>query len=77
MNKKIAIGAGIAVLAIAIAIVGVKTTMGDKALGLPGEESTENALHLQESNQSASTTNAAKTTESGESSSAESSESGP
>lgn len=75
MNKKIVIGAGIAVVAIAIAIVGLKTTIGDKILGLPGEESTENALHLQESNQSA--TNTTKTTESGESGSAESSESGP
>ena len=73
MNKKIAIGAGIVVVAIAIAIVGIKTTMGDKALGLPGEENTENALHLQESNQS-STNN---TTASGESSSSESRESGP
>ncbi len=77
MNKKIAIGAGIAILAIGIAIVGLKATMGDKALGLPGEESTENALHIQESNQSASTINSAKTTESGESGSSESSESGP
>lgn len=73
MNKKIAIGAGIAVFAIVIAIVGIKTTIGDKALGLPGEENTENALHLQESNESA-TINTTKTTES---SSSESSESGP
>ncbi len=77
MNKKIAIGAGIAVLAIAIAIVGFKTSIGDKALGLPGEESTENVLHLQESNQSSSTTNSTATTESGESRSSESTESGP
>ena len=72
MNKKIAIGAGIAVLAIAVVVVGLKTTLGDKVMGLPGEEHTENALHLQESNTSSSTT-----TNSAESGSAESSESGP
>ncbi|MGI0102256.1 MAG: hypothetical protein ACREA7_06635 [Nitrosotalea sp.] len=72
MNKKIVIGAGIAVLVIAIVIVGVKTTLGDKAIGLPGEENTEGVLHLQESN---TTTNA--TTQSTESGSTESSESGP
>ena len=74
MNKKIAIGAGIAVLAIAIAIVGIKTTLGDKAIGLPGEENTEKTLHLQESNESSPTAN---TTQTPESSSGESSETGP
>lgn len=75
MNKKIAIGVGIAVLVIAIVVVvGLKTTLGDKAMGLPGEENTESALHLQESNGTASTAN---TTKSAESTSAESSESGP
>ncbi len=72
MNKKIVIGVGIAVLAIAIVIVGVKTTLGDKALGLPGEENTEGTLHLQESNTTTNTT-----TQSTESGSTESSESGP
>ncbi len=38
MNKKVAIGAGIAVLAIAVVIVGIKTTMGDKALDCPGKK---------------------------------------
>jgi hypothetical protein len=74
MNKKIAIGAGIAVLAIAVVIVGLKATMGDKALGLPGEEHAENALHLQESNTSSSATSTTNSTESG---STESNESGP
>ena len=74
MNKKIAIGVGIAVLAIAIVVVGLKTTLGDKAMGLPGEENTESALHIQESNGTASTAN---TTKSAESTSTESSESGP
>ncbi|MDE1832478.1 hypothetical protein [Candidatus Nitrosotalea okcheonensis] len=74
MNKKIAVGVGIAVLTIVIAVVGFKTTLGDKAMGLPGEENTENALHLQESN---GTTSSANTTKSAESASTESSESGP
>ncbi|MHB8546167.1 MAG: hypothetical protein ACYDAJ_05320 [Nitrosotalea sp.] len=73
MNKKIAIGVGIALLAI-VAVVGIKTTLGDKAIGLPGEEHTESALHLQESNETPSTAN---TTKSVESTSTESSESGP
>ena len=70
MNKKIAVGAGIAVLVIAMAIVGVKTIAGDKATEVPGEEHMESALHIQESN----TTNVTRSAESG---SAESSESGP
>lgn len=70
-KKKIAIGAGIALVAIAIVTVGLKTTMGDQALGLPGEEGAENALHIQESN-----THANSTAESGETG-AESGESGP
>ncbi|MGI0072322.1 MAG: hypothetical protein ACREA3_00725 [Nitrosotalea sp.] len=78
MNKKIVISAGIAVLVVAIAIVGIKTTLGDKAIGLPGEENTESALHLQESNESSPTANTtAKSTESGEAGSTESGESGP
>ena len=76
MNKKIVIGTGISILAIAIVIVGLKTTLGDKTVGLPGEEHAENALHLQESNASLPTTNA-KSAESGETGSTESSESGP
>ncbi len=74
MNKKIVIGVGIAVLVIAVAIVGVKTFAGDKAMGLPGEEHTENALHLQESNETSSTANVTKSTGS---TSTESNESGP
>lgn len=74
MNKKIVVGVGIAVLTIVIVVVGFKTTLGDKAMGLPGEENTENALHLQESN---GTTSSANITKSGESASTESSESGP
>ncbi|MFZ1075821.1 MAG: hypothetical protein WAN47_00135 [Nitrosotalea sp.] len=71
MNKKIVFGAGIAILVIAMAIVGVKAIAGDKATEIPGEENTESALHIQESN----TTNA--TAQSTGSGSTESSESGP
>ena len=70
MNKKIVAVAGIVVLAIAVAVVGVKAIAGDKATEVPGEEHMESALHIQESN----TTNATKSVESG---SAESGESGP
>lgn len=75
MNKKVAIGVVVAAIAIASVIVGIKTTMGDKALGLPGEENTENALHVQESGESPASNSS--TAASGESGSAESGESGP
>ncbi|MDE1765289.1 MAG: hypothetical protein KGI27_03325 [Thaumarchaeota archaeon] len=75
MNKKIVAGAGIAVLVVVMAVIGVKTIAGDKAAEVPGEEHMENALHIQESH----TTNATTSAESGsaESGSTESSESGP
>lgn len=72
MNKKIIAVSAIAVIAIAIAVVGLKTTLGDKAAELPGEEGTEKTLNLQENNNSSS-----NSTGSGESSTSESSESGP
>lgn len=71
MNKKITVGVGVAVLAIVIAIVGVKEIAGDSAAEIPGEEHVEKTLHVQESN---TTTN---TTSESESGSTESSESGP
>lgn len=71
MNKKIMIGAGIAVLAIVIATIGIKEIAGDSAAEIPGEEHMEKTLNIQEAN----TTNT--TSESGESGSTESSESGP
>lgn len=71
MNKKIMIGAGIAVLAIVIATISIKEIAGDSAAEIPGEEHVEKTLNIQESN----TTNT--TSESGESGSTESSESGP
>ena len=72
MNKKILIGVTIAIIAVAVTVVGLKTILGDKATELPGEEHTEKTLNLQESNQS--TTNSTKSIESG---STESGESGP
>ena len=72
MNKKILVGITIAIIAVAVTVVGLKTILGDKATEIPGEENTEKTLNLQESNQS--TTNSTKSTTSG---STESSESGP
>lgn len=72
MNKKITVGVGVAVLAIVIAIVGVKEIAGDSAVEIPGEEHMEKTLQVQESNTATNTTSAS--TESG---STESSESGP
>ncbi|MGB9124622.1 MAG: hypothetical protein WA833_00415 [Nitrosotalea sp.] len=75
MNKKILVGIAIAVIAIAVAVVGTKTILGDKALALPGEEHTEKALNIQETNKTlVTTTGSAKF---GSASSGESGESGP
>ena len=52
MNKKILLGISIAVIASAIAVVGIKGTFGDKAVGLPGEDKVENTLNIQEKNTS-------------------------
>ena len=72
MNKKIIVGITIAIIVIAVAVVGTKTIMGDKALALPGEEHTEKALNLQETNKTiVASTGPVK------SESAESGESGP
>ena len=71
MNKKILVGITIAMIAVAVTFVGLKTTLGDKATELPGEEHVEKTLNVQETN---STSNSTKSVESG---STESSESGP
>ena len=73
MNKKILVGITITIIAIAGVVVGLKTILGDKATELPGEEHTENALNLQETNK----TTAKSTVSSTESATAESGESGP
>ena len=72
MNKKILIGITIAIIAVAVTVVGLKTILGDKATELPSEEPVEKTLNLQEANNS--TGNSTKSVESG---SAESGESGP
>ena len=72
MNKKILAGIAIAVIVVAVTVVGLKTILGDKATELPGEEPTEKTLNLQETNKST-----ANSTTSVESGSAESGESGP
>ncbi len=73
MNKKITIAIAVGVVIIA-AVIGIKTIMGEK-IELPAEEHTENALNLQEKNQSQPTS---VNNESGnEAGSSESTESGP
>jgi hypothetical protein len=75
MNKKILVGIAIAVIAIAVAVVGAKTILGDKALALPGEEHTEKALNIQETNKT--TISSTGPVKSGSAPSGESAESGP
>ncbi len=72
MNKKIIVGITIAIIVVAVTVIGVKTILGDKATEIPGEEQTEKTLNLQETNKS--TTNSTESVESG---STESGESGP
>ncbi len=74
MNKKIIIGIAVGIVIIA-ATIGIKTIMGEK-IELPAEEHTENALNIQENNQSqpASVTKESTNNETG---SSESTESGP
>lgn len=67
MNKKIPIVIGIAVVAIGITIVGVKSYFGDAATELPQEESVEKTLNLQESGNSKQTGESGETSESTES----------
>jgi hypothetical protein len=67
MNKKMIAVVVIVVAAISIGVVAAsKATMGDSATELPGEEGTEKALHIQESNNTSSG-QASATAESGES----------
>lgn len=75
MNKKILVGITIAIIAIAVAVVGVKNTLGDKATELPGEENTEKALNIQETNKT--TVTSTGPVESGSEPSGEAGESGP
>ena len=69
MNKKIIIGIAIAIIAIAVTVVGLKTILGDKATEVPGEERVEKTLNIQETNATVNSTGLIKSgsTESGES----------
>lgn len=51
MNKKIVIGIVAVAVVVIAATFGIKAIIGEK-IALPGEEHTENALNLQETNQS-------------------------
>ncbi len=68
MNKKILIGIAIALVVVAVGIVGVKTMLGDAKTELPYEEQTEKTLNLQEK---------VRVVESGESSESEANEKQP
>ena len=71
MNKKILVGVAIAAIAIVISVVGVKTTLGDRAAEMPGEEGAEKALNFQEGS------HATNSSQSGEQATAEYGETGP
>ena len=77
MNKKII--AGIAIASILIISVGVisalKTTLGDKATEVPGEEGAEKVLGVQEGNEGG-TSSSIEANENGESTGAEANENG-
>jgi hypothetical protein len=75
MNKKILVGIAIAIIAISVTVVGIKNTLGDKALALPGEENTEKALNIQETNKT--TASSTEPVKSGSAPSGEAGESGP
>jgi len=48
MNKKIMVGIAIALIIIAVGMIGIKAMLGDEATELPYEEQTEKTLNLQE-----------------------------
>ena len=48
MNKKILVGIAIAIIIVAVGIVGIKAMLGDKATELPYEEKVEKTLNIQE-----------------------------
>jgi len=77
MNKKIIIGIAIAaVLIVSIAAIdALKTTLGDEAVELPGEEATEKVLGTQEGNEGG-ISSSAESNEYGESAAAEANEYG-
>lgn len=48
MNKKVLIGIAVALVIVAIGIVGIKAMLGDAKTELPYEEQTEKTIGLQE-----------------------------
>jgi cell division protein YceG involved in septum cleavage len=48
MNKKILVGIVIAIIIVAVGIVGIKAMLGDKVTELPYEEKVEKTLNVQE-----------------------------
>jgi len=48
MNKKILVGIAVAVIIVAVGIIGAKAMLGDKATELPGEEKVEKTLNIEE-----------------------------
>jgi flagellar basal body-associated protein FliL len=72
MNKKILVGIAIAIIIVAVGIVGIKAMLGDKATELPYEEKIEKTLNVQEGK---GTAEPGESSESGES--GEANESGP
>ena len=52
MNKKILIGVAIAIIIVAVGIVGIKAMLGDEATELPYEEKVEKTLNIQETPES-------------------------
>jgi len=48
MNKKILVAIAVAVIIVAVGIIGAKAMLGDKATELPGEEKVEKSLNIEE-----------------------------
>ena len=48
MNKKILVGIAIAIIIVAVGIVGIKAMLGDESTELPYEEKIEKTLNIQE-----------------------------
>lgn len=46
MNKKILVSVGIAIIIVAVGIVGLKAMLGDEATELPYEEQAEKSLNI-------------------------------
>ena len=48
MNKKILVGITIAIIIVAVGIIGIKAMLGDESTELPYEEKVEKTLNIQE-----------------------------